>query len=120
MARARAHTLITTFAAKPCIIRQDKNGKLIRKQKDSEACGASVYDCPTYASLLGDCETEVEDVSECAPAYDCTPFSSVCLEFDKESCLVKVNVFLTEAECNLRNDGESGFDTTQWCPEASV
>ena len=99
-----------------CIIRQDKNGKLIRKQKTSAACEESVYDCPTYASLLVDCETEVEDVSECAPPYDCTQFSSVCLVFDKESCLVNDDASLTEEECKNKNDGEPGsFATTRWC-----
>ena len=98
-----------------CIIRQDKNGKLIRKQKTSAACDASVYDCPTYASLLGDCEAnETEDVSECAPLYDCTQFSGVCLVFD--DCLVKPDDSLTEAECKAKNVGEPGnFATTRWC-----
>ena len=106
-----------------CIIRQDKNGKLIRKQKTSAACEESVYDCPTYASLLDDCEAEVEDVSECAPLYDCAPFSSVCLVFDKESCLVNEDTSLTtKEECEAKNDEDSGFvgGTAQWCPEASV
>ena len=98
-----------------CIIRQDKNGKLIRKQKTSAACEESVYDCPTYASLLGDCEAnETEDVSECAPLYDCTQFSGVCLVFD--DCLVKTDDSLTEAECKAKNVGEPGnFATTRWC-----
>ena len=39
-----------------CIIRQDKNGKLIRKQKTNAACDdESAYDCPTYASLRDGC-----------------------------------------------------------------
>ena len=95
-----------------CIIRQDKNGKLIRKQKTSAACEESVYDCPTYASLLSDCEAE--NVSECAPLYDCTQFSGVCLVFD--DCLVKPDDSLTEAECKAKNVGEPGsFATTRWC-----
>ena len=98
-----------------CIIRNAGNGKLIRKQKTSAACDASVYDCPTYASLLGDCEAnETEDVSECAPLYDCTQFSGVCLVFD--DCLVKPDDSLTEAECKAKNVGEPGnFATTRWC-----
>ena len=106
-----------------CIIRQDKNGKLIRKQKSTADCKdrtLNLYDCPTYASLLGDCPA---NVGECAPLYDCAPFSSVCLVFDKESCLVNEDTSLTtKEECEAKNDEDSGFvgGTAQWCPEASV
>jgi len=98
-----------------CIIRQDKNGKLIRKQKTSAACEESVYDCPTYASLLSDCEAE--NVSECAPVYDCAELSSVCQVFDKDSCLVNNDASLEQEECEAMNAvGEDiGFDTTRWC-----
>ena len=93
-----------------CIIRDAKNGKLIRKQKSNAACEASLYDCA------------LAFVSECAPVYDCTQFSSVCLVFDKESCLVNDDASLTEEACKDKNDENSGFvgGTAQWCPEASV
>ena len=112
--------MITTFAeASPeqlearckrdnqCIIRNAGNGKLIRKQKTSDDCKeASLYDC----ALRG----------ECAPLYDCAPFSSVCLVFDKESCLVNEDASLTEEECRDLFDAQSGFEggMAQWCPEA--
>ena len=86
-----------------CIIRDAKNGKLIRKQKSNAACEASLYDCA------------LAFVSECAPVYDCTQFSSVCLVF--ESCLVNESS-LTEEECNLKNKNDGrpgGFDTARWC-----
>ena len=75
--------------------------KLIRKQKTNAACEeASLYDC----ALRG----------ECAPLYDCTQFSGVCLVFD--DCLVKTDDSLTEAECKAKNVGEPGnFATTRWC-----
>ena len=84
-----------------CIIRNAGNGKLIRKQKTSDDCKeASLYDC----ALRG----------ECAPLYDCTQFSGVCLVFD--DCLVKTDDSLTEAECKAKNVGEPGnFATTRWC-----
>ena len=62
--------------------------------------------------ILSDCEAE--NVSECAPLYDCTQFSGVCLVFD--DCLVKPDDSLTEAECKAKNVGEPGnFATTRWC-----
>ena len=88
-----------------CIIRDAKNGKLIRKQKTNDACEeASLYDC----ALAG----------ECTPLYDCTQFSSVCLVFDKESCLVNDDASLTEEECRDLFDPKSGFEggMAQWCP----
>ena len=68
--------------------------------------------------ILSDCEAE--NVSECAPLYDCTQFSGVCLVFDKESCLVNDDASLTEEACKDKNDENSGFvgGTAQWCPEA--
>ena len=86
-----------------CIIRDAKNGKLIRKQKSNAACEASLYDCA------------LAFVSDCAPVYDCTQFSGVCLVF--ESCLVN-DSSLTEEECNLKNKNDGrpgGFDTARWC-----
>ena len=87
-----------------CIIRDAKNGKLIRKQKTNDACEASLYDCA------------LAFVADCAPVFDCAEFSSVCLVFDKESCLVNDDASLTEEECKNKNDGEPGsFATTRWC-----
>ena len=53
-----------------------------------------------------------------APLYDCTQFSSVCLVFDKESCLVNDDASLTEEECRDLFDAQSGFEggMAQWCP----
>ena len=71
----------------------------------NDACEASLYDCA------------LAFVADCAPVFDCAEFSSVCLVFDKESCLVNEDAsVLTEEECEAKNVGEPGnFATTRWC-----